>query len=146
MHPDIINGSSDTAIILPTSVLHNQTAQHGFPVSVSTEPPIRVDPQAVAGSSGVIDDAASGEGFPERTSRLNAPEGSSVEGLPRDDGGSEYPSKKDAIRKYEAMGVSPTTETAFRIKKTNWDGRRDSPISNFPNGIITVPKIKIHDN
>ncbi|KAH8149638.1 uncharacterized protein LAJ45_06269 [Morchella importuna] len=136
MHPDIINGSSDTAIIQPTSVIHNQTAQHGFPVSVSTEHPIRVDPQAVVGSGGVIDDAASGEGFPERTSRLNAPEGSSVEGLPRDDGGSEYPSKKDAIRKYEEMGVFPTTETAFRIKKTNWDGRRDSPISKFPNEIL----------
>lgn len=48
---------------------------------------------------------------------------------------SELSSKKDAIRKYEAMGTSPTRCAAFRVKKTNWDGRKDSPIAKFPNGM-----------
>lgn len=67
---------------------------------------------------------------------MNASEGSSVEGLPQDDGGSESASKNDTIRKYEAMGPSFAREPSFRIKKTNWDGRRDSPISRFPNEIL----------
>lgn len=47
--------------------------------------------------------------------------------------------KKDAISQYEARGASPPLcDTGFHVKKTNWQGRLDSPISRFPSGIASI--------
>lgn len=113
MHPDDISGSFDTAFTQPIPVLSHQPTQHGFPVS-NSKPSFCGNSQEV-GESSVIDGGGG---------RLN------------EVGRSESLSKKDAIRNYEAMWTSPTRDTAFRVKRMNWDGRKDSPISRFPNGML----------
>lgn len=119
MHPDDISGSFDTAFTQPITVLSHQPTQYGFPAS-NSNPSLRGNSQEV-GESDTID---SGGG------RLNEV------GMPPSDGRSELLSKKDAIRNYEAMWTPPTGGTAFRVKRTNWGGRKDSPISRFPNGML----------
>lgn len=106
MHPDDISGSFDTAFTQPIPVSHQPT-QHGFPAP-NPNPSLR-----------------------GCAARLNVTE----VGTPPSDGRNESPSKKDAVRKYEAKWASPRGDTAFRVKKTDWDGRKDSPISRFPNGM-----------
>lgn len=135
MHPDDTSGSSGTAFTQSTSLPSHQTTQYGFSISASASPPLRVDSRE-AGAGGVIGDSWPQEGYTEGATRLNAAEGTSTVGTPPSDRGSESPSKKDTIRKYEAMGTSPTSDTAFHVKKTNWGGRKDSPISRFPNGLL----------
>lgn len=106
MHPDDTSGFFDTAFTQPIPVPSHQTTQYGFPTPTSS----CGDPREV-GACGIIDGGCAAQ--------LNA---------------AESPSKKDAIRKYEAMGTSPTRGAVFRVKKMDWSGRRDSPISRFPNG------------
>lgn len=120
MHPDDISGSFDTAFAQPILVPSHQPTQHGFPTSNS-------NPSLCGNSQEVGENVIDGGGY---TTRLNEV------GMPLSDGRSESLSKKDAIRNYEAMWTSPTRDAAFRVKRTNWDGRKDSPISRFPNGML----------
>lgn len=124
MHPDDISGSFDTAFAQPISVPSHQTTQYGFPAPTSS----CGDPREV-GASGIIDGGCA--------ARLNTIEEVPAMGTPPSD---EPPPKKDAVRKYEAMGTSPTRDTVFRVKKMDWGGRKDSPISRFPNGMSIALK------
>lgn len=127
MHPDDISGSFDTAFTQPIQVPFHQTTQHGVPAPTSASPSLRGDLREVGASDDTDGDCAA---------RLNATVEVPAAGTPPSDRGGESPSKKDAIRSYEAMGTSPTRDATFRVKKTDWDGRRDSPISRFPNGML----------
>jgi len=60
---------------------------------------------------------------------------------PKDDGDITSPlkQKKDIISQYEARDASPPhCDTGSHVKKTNWQGRLDSPISKFPSGIASI--------
>lgn len=126
MHPDDTSGFFNTVFTRPISVPSHQTTQHGFPAPASS----CGDPPEV-GANGVINGG-----------RLNTTEDIPTVGTPPSDGEGESPFKRDAVRKYEAMGTSPTGDTPFRVKKTDWDGRKDSPISRFPNGMLSCPQEK----
>lgn len=124
MHPDDISGFFDTAFTQPISVPSHQTTQYGFPTPTSS----CGDPREV-GASGITDGGCA--------ARLNATEEVPTMGTSP---GGESPPKRDAVRKYEAMGTSPTGGTIFRVKKMDWSGRKDSPISRFPNGMLIALK------
>ncbi|PWW79274.1 hypothetical protein C7212DRAFT_272810 [Tuber magnatum] len=125
---------------LPTSRV--STAQHGIH-GLSTAPLPLSDLSLGAGAGGVrgIGDKQGSNDCAENTGMNYDSGGLGGTTSPNDDGNIISPSKqkKDIISKYEARGSSPPhCDTGFHVKKTNWHGRLDSPISRFPNGSPTT--------
>ncbi|RPB02292.1 hypothetical protein L873DRAFT_1787684 [Choiromyces venosus 120613-1] len=123
---------------LPTSRV--STAQHGIHSLSNAFPSLSNLSQGLSadGVRGIEDEQGSKDGA-ENTGMSYGSNGQGDTTPPKDDGNIIFPSKhkKDIISQYEARGASPPHgDTGFQVKKTNWQGRLDSPISRFPNEVL----------
>ena len=125
---------------LPTSRI--STAQHGIRnLSTTLHPLSDLSQGADAGGiHGVGGEHGSSDGA--ENSGMSCDSNGHGDTTPHKDDGdiiSPPKQKKDVISQYEAKGASPPhCDTGFHVKKTNWQGRLDSPISRFPSGITSV--------
>ncbi|CUS08603.1 unnamed protein product [Tuber aestivum] len=146
-HTQASQGTTPSTEPLPTP--RASTGQHGIH-SLSTTPHPLSDLSLGAGAGsarGIGDEQGSDDGAEDAGMNYDSG-GWGGTTLPKVDGNIISPSKqkKDIISQYEARGASPPhCGTGFQVKKTNWQGRLDSPISRFPNGYsftsVLCPKL-----
>ncbi|KAG0635083.1 hypothetical protein HOY80DRAFT_911283 [Tuber brumale] len=137
-HTQAFQDTAPSTEPLPTS--QAPTAQHGIH-SLPTALPSLVHLSQGAGAGGVrgIGGGRAGNDETENTGMNSDYNGLGDMTHPEGDWNIISPSKrkKDIISQYEARGTSPPHRgTGFHVKKTNWQGRLDSPISRFPNEVL----------
>ncbi|KAL7269159.1 hypothetical protein RUND412_008189 [Rhizina undulata] len=148
MQPEHIEENSDSAAPREYSANNSQTQlRHGFlSDSSASSASLLFVPSNFEASSGEADTDHGSSGDTELShteSRSDDQVGSSHRSGPQNETmeGPQTPARRlvDRINEYESMGYpSPLAgrETGFIVKKTDWTGREDSPISEFPSEIL----------
>ena len=139
MHPEHTRALRDTVPStepLPTSQF--STAQYGIPNLPAELPSLPQPAQEVRAGAG----SSVGDGGESRSEEdnpgMNNDTGVKISPKGEGDLSSPLEKKGDLISRYEAMGLRASQVPGFHVRKTDWQGRKDSPISRFPNGNSSI--------